>query len=61
MRSLRGRVSGLCQPSYVLDVPGGAGKVPIGPTYLRESAAGDASVVEDWQGKLHLYPDFEER
>ena len=31
VRSLRGRVSGLCQPTYVLDIPGGYGKVPIGP------------------------------
>jgi lysine 2,3-aminomutase len=61
VRGLRGRVSGLCQPSYVLDLPGGAGKVPIGPGYLHESASGDATVVEDWQGKLHRYPDFEER
>jgi len=61
VRGLRGRVSGLCQPSYVLDIPGGAGKVPIGPSYLRESASGDARVVEDWQGKLHLYPDFDLR
>ncbi len=61
VRSLRGRVSGLCQPSYVLDVPGGAGKVPIGPGYLRESADGDTVVVEDWQGKLHAYPDSRER
>ena len=61
VRSLRGRVSGLCQPSYVLDIPGGAGKVPIGPSYLRESPDTGASVVEDWQGKLHVYPDFEER
>ncbi len=60
VRGLRGRVSGLCQPSYVLDIPGGAGKVPIGPSYLRESPNADASVVEDWQGKLHVYPDFEE-
>ncbi len=61
LRSLRGRVSGLCQPTYVLDVPGGAGKVPIGPSYLRESPTGGASVVEDWRGKLHVYPDFAER
>lgn len=61
VRSLRGRVSGLCQPSYVLDVPGGAGKVPIGPSYLRERADGDTTVIEDWQGKLHRYSDFEER
>ena len=31
MRSLRGRVSGLCQPDYVLDIPGGHGKSPVGP------------------------------
>ena len=31
VRSLRGRVSGLCQPTYVLDIPGGYGKVPIAP------------------------------
>jgi lysine 2,3-aminomutase len=61
VRALRGRVSGLCQPTYVLDVPGGAGKVPIGPSYLHESRDGEAVVVEDWQGKLHAYPDFEER
>ena len=29
--ALRGRVSGLCQPTYVLDIPGGQGKVPVGP------------------------------
>ena len=36
MRALRGRVSGLCQPEYVLDIPGGHGKSPIGPNYLCE-------------------------
>jgi lysine 2,3-aminomutase len=34
MRSLRGRVSGLCQPEFVLDIPGGHGKAPAGPNYL---------------------------
>ena len=34
MRQLRGRVSGLCQPTYMLDIPGGAGKVPVGPAYV---------------------------
>ena len=33
MRALRGRLSGLCQPTYVLDIPGGHGKSPIGPNY----------------------------
>lgn len=51
MRGLRGRVSGLCQPTYVLDIPGGHGKSPIGQCYLREGA--DGAAVEDWQGAEH--------
>ncbi len=39
MRALRGRVSGLCQPDYVLDIPGGYGKAPIGPNYLSQPAS----------------------
>ncbi|TDR93077.1 lysine-2,3-aminomutase-like protein [Enterovirga rhinocerotis] len=54
MRRLRGRVSGLCQPSYVLDIPGGHGKAPIGPDYLSEDA--DGMLVEDWRGRRHAYP-----
>jgi len=57
VRSLRGRVSGLCQPTYVLDIPGGAGKVPIGPAYLDEARDGERRVVRDWQGKPHAYDD----
>jgi lysine 2,3-aminomutase len=34
LRGLRGRVNGLAWPTYVLDIPGGAGKVPIGPDYI---------------------------
>ena len=36
MRAMRGAVSGLCQPTYILDIPGGHGKVPVGPDYLAE-------------------------
>jgi lysine 2,3-aminomutase len=52
MRALRGRYSGLCQPSYVLDIPGGHGKSPIGPNYL----SCDGSAVEDFNGRMHTYP-----
>ena len=52
---LRGRVSGLAQPTYVLDIPGGAGKVPIGPSYLGEAGADGTRAITDWQGKPHLY------
>jgi lysine 2,3-aminomutase len=52
MRTLHGRASGICQPSYVLDIPGGFGKSPIGPTYL----AADGSTIEDFCGRSHSYP-----
>ena len=52
MRTLRGRLSGLALPTYVLDIPGGHGKVPIGPDYvdLREGRVSDPS------GTSHDYP-----
>jgi lysine 2,3-aminomutase len=40
MRALHARASGLCQPTYVLDIPGGACKAPIGPSYLEPTANG---------------------
>ncbi len=54
MRALRGDYSGLCQPTYVLDIPGGHGKSPVGPNYLAAEDAG--YVVEDYRGGLHRYP-----
>ena len=51
MRDLRGRVSGLCQPEYVLDIPGGHGKSPVGPNYLEAS-----NRIADYCGEVHLYP-----
>ncbi|MGZ5906691.1 MAG: KamA family radical SAM protein, partial [Reyranella sp.] len=54
MKALRGRLSGLAQPTYVLDVPGGHGKVPIGPAYLGDDP--DALLIEDAFGGQHRYP-----
>ena len=65
MRALRGRVSGLCQPEYVLDIPGGHGKAPVGPNYLshansffqdRERLADSRYRIVDYCGEVHLYP-----
>ncbi|HEX6001499.1 MAG TPA: lysine-2,3-aminomutase-like protein [Hyphomicrobiaceae bacterium] len=53
MRALRGRLSGLAQPTYVLDIPAGYGKVPVGPGYLDA----EAGRVTDPQGTPHDYPD----
>jgi len=55
MRGLRGRVSGLCQPTYVLDLPGGHGKVPVGPCYAHTNTDG-AVEVEDPEGVRYAYP-----
>lgn len=48
LESLRGRVTGLAWPSYVLDIPGGHGKVPIGPEYWRANGS-----VRDIRGRIH--------
>ena len=52
--ALRGRISGLAQPTYVLDIPGGYGKADIGAASI---AGGDGCfTVRDWQGNEHQYP-----
>ncbi|MGA3301885.1 MAG: lysine-2,3-aminomutase-like protein [Methylovirgula sp.] len=53
VRQLRGRLSGLCQPHYVLDIPGGYGKVPIGPSFVTKT--GEAWQTEDFRGEIHDY------
>ncbi|OXE35316.1 MAG: lysine 2,3-aminomutase [Phenylobacterium zucineum] len=50
IRALRGRYSGLCLPTYILDIPDGHGKVPIGPNYLLDDE------VADPRGTRHPYP-----
>ena len=52
---LRGRISGLCQPTYVLDIPGGHGKVPIGPNAITPRGDG-CFTVTDFRGREHSYP-----
>ena len=52
MAQLRRRVSGLALPTYVLDIPGGAGKVPLGPDYGPDARG----LVLDGNGRAHRYP-----
>lgn len=54
MRALRGDVSGLCQPTYVLDIPGGHGKVPLTPTHAEPDGTGGWTVT-DPRGGRHPY------
>ena len=61
VQSIRGRVSGLCQPTYVLDIPGGYGKVPIARCAIHADDGYGGWAVEDGNGGRHAYPpDSEE-
>jgi lysine 2,3-aminomutase len=53
--ALRGRVSGLCQPTYVLDIPGGHGKAPIGAAAVQRDGDGHHRIT-DFRGRSHRYP-----
>ena len=55
MHALRAKLSGLAMPTYVLDIPGAHGKVPIGPQYA--DLAGADTVVRDPGGEAHRYAD----
>jgi lysine 2,3-aminomutase len=54
MNALRTRLSGLCLPTYVLDIPGGHGKVPVGPSYIMTDEKGAVS-VSDTHGVWYPY------
>lgn len=55
MRGLQGRVSGIALPRYVLDIPGGHGKVPVEPRWIEPAADGNGYTVRDYRGGTHLY------
>ncbi|MEM9457918.1 MAG: KamA family radical SAM protein [Myxococcota bacterium] len=56
IKGLRGRTSGLCVPHYVLDLPGGHGKVPLAApvVHRREGARWE---LEAWDGRVHVYEE----
>ncbi|QIO45860.1 lysine-2,3-aminomutase-like protein [Rhizobium leguminosarum bv. trifolii] len=53
--ALRGRISGLCQPAYILDIPGGHGKAVVTGSAIRTTGDGCYSVT-DYRGGEHSYP-----
>jgi lysine 2,3-aminomutase len=53
-RALRARLSGLAQPLYVLDIPGGYGKVPLDSHNVEKT--GDGYRIRDFDGAWHRYP-----
>lgn len=56
MKNLRGPVSGLASPYYVIDLPGGKGKVPLLPEYLQKS--GEKLLISTPNGDLVEYSDI---
>ncbi len=55
VEKLRGNISGLCQPTYVVDIPGGYGKTPIAPA--DQSVDGSNWSLRNFQGNSHIYAD----
>ncbi|WP_372398099.1 lysine-2,3-aminomutase-like protein [Azospirillum sp. HJ39] len=51
---LRGRLSGLCQPTYVLDIPGGHGKAPAAASWVEDEGDGRYRAT-DFTGRVHDY------
>lgn len=54
IENLRGHVSGLAIPTFVVDVPGGGGKIPVMPTYLI-SQSPSRVVVRNYEGVISTY------
>lgn len=54
--ALKGRLSGLCQPAYVLDIPGGFGKTDLAAAWVEPSDDGSWQ-VRDFNGRVHTYRD----
>jgi lysine 2,3-aminomutase len=54
IKELKARMSGLCLPTYMLDIPGGYGKIPLTPQYIKIHKPGQYE-LEDTQGRRHPY------
>lgn len=59
MQALRGHTTGYAIPQYVIDAPGGGGKVPINPQYTL-SRNSDRVVIRNFEGKVFEYPESRE-
>ncbi len=56
METLRGHTTGYAVPQYVIDAPGGGGKVPVAPNYVLSHNA-DRVVIRNFEGKVFEYPE----
>ncbi len=58
IRSLRGHTSGYAVPTYVIDAPGGGGKIPIAPDYVAGKDAAGNLRLTNYEGGSYQYPDY---
>ncbi|MES2439406.1 MAG: KamA family radical SAM protein [Verrucomicrobiota bacterium] len=56
IEGLRGHTTGYAVPQFVIDGPGGGGKIPINPNYVVDSAAGKVT-LRNFEGEIFEYPD----
>jgi lysine 2,3-aminomutase len=59
MDKLRGHTSGLAVPYYVIDAPGGGGKIPLLPQYVL-GRNGNEIILRNYKYEIYTYPDVEE-
>jgi len=58
MEGLRGHISGYCVPTFVIDAPGGGGKIPVMPNYVISQAPGKI-VLRNYEGMICTYAEPE--
>ena len=56
IESLRGHTTGYAVPQYVIDAPGGGGKVPVNPNYVLERDS-HHTLIRNYEGKKYSYPE----
>jgi lysine 2,3-aminomutase len=56
IEKLRGHTSGYAVPTFVVDAPGGGGKIPLGPSYFISLVEGRV-VLRNYEGKIFEYPE----
>ncbi len=56
MKNIRGYISGYAVPTFVIDAPGGGGKIPINPEYL-VSVDETQAVLKNYKGESYTYPN----
>ncbi len=58
IRELTGNISGYALPRFVIDAPGGGGKIPIGPEYIM-AVEQERLVLKNYKGDLYYYPNIQ--